>query len=136
MMLSHLSWVIGLNSEFSVETRKRIEVVDITDEVQERIKEGKLCNVYVPHATAALIVNEYEPNIKSDYEEFFSKIAKGNWKHNAIDDNAEAHLLSALISPSVVIPIENKRLKLGTWQRIMLVELDGPRTRRIIVTTV
>jgi secondary thiamine-phosphate synthase enzyme len=53
--------------------------------------------------------------------------------HNSIDDNAEAHLLSALISPSLTVPTENGKLHLGTWQRIMLVELDGPRKRRVIV---
>ena len=119
--------------EFEVKTNKSIEVIDITRQVEERIKDGKACIVFTPHATAAIILNEFEPNIKSDYEEFFSKVAKGNWKHNAIDNNAEAHLLSALISPSIVIPIEKGKLVLGTWQSIMLVELDGPRTRKIIV---
>jgi secondary thiamine-phosphate synthase enzyme len=122
--------------EFEVKTNKSIEVIDITGQVEERIKDGKACIVFTPHATAAIILNEFEPNIKSDYEEFFSKVAKGNWKHNAIDNNAEAHLLSALISPSIVIPVEKGKLVLGTWQSIMLVELDGPRTRKIIVRTI
>lgn len=127
--------MIELKSEFFIETKKQVEIVDITSEVEKRTGDVKACVVYVPHATAALIVNEFEPNIKSDYEEFFSRIAKGNWKHNAIDNNAEAHLLSALISPSIVLPVKNGRLELGTWQSIMLVELDGPRKRRIFVTT-
>lgn len=127
--------MIRLPSEFFIETKKRIEVVDITDEVVACIGKGEACLVYVPHATAALIVNEFEPNIKSDYEKFFSKIAKGEWKHNSIDNNAEAHLLSALISPSVTVPIKDEKLELGTWQRIMLVELDGPRKRKITVKT-
>ncbi len=125
--------MIELNSEFFVETRKRVEVVDITEGVEKRIGQGNACLVFVPHATAAVIINEFEPNIKSDYEEFFSKLAKGSWRHNSIDNNAEAHLLSALISPSLVVPVENRKLQLGTWQRIMLVELDGPRKRRVIV---
>jgi secondary thiamine-phosphate synthase enzyme len=122
--------------EFEITTSRRVEVVDITSKVGKRVKDGNECLVFVPHATAALIVNEYEPNIKADYEEFFSRIAKGNWKHNAIDNNAEAHLLSALISPSLIVPVKNGKLQLGTWQSIMLVELDGPRTRKILVTTV
>ncbi len=135
MMQSRLFWVNVLSSEFFVETRKTIEVIDITDRVEKLAGKGSACLVYVPHATAALIVNEYEPNIKADYEGFFSKIAKGDWSHNNIDNNAEAHLLSALISPSLTVPLENGRLHLGTWQRIMLVELDGPRKRKIIVKT-
>lgn len=124
-----------MSSEFFVETRKAIEVIDITGEVEKLAGRGSACLIYVPHATAALIINEFEPNIKADYEEFFSKIARGDWKHNSIDNNAEAHLLSALISPSVTAPLGNGRLQLGTWQRIMLVELDGPRKRKIIVKT-
>jgi len=125
--------VIELSSEFFVETRKRVEVIDITEEVEKRVGQGNACLIFVPHATAAVIINEYEPNIKSDYEKFFSRLAKGEWMHNSIDDNAEAHLLSALISPSLTVPTENGKLHLGTWQRIMLVELDGPRKRRVIV---
>ncbi len=122
--------------EFQVRTTRRIEIVDITPLVEERVKGGDACLVFTTHATAALIVNEFEPNIKSDYEKFFSMLAKGEWKHNAIDNNAEAHLLSALISPSIVLPVKNGRLELGTWQSIMLVELDGPRTRRVIVGSI
>ena len=122
--------------EFEIKTSKSIEVVDITSEVGQRVKDGKACIVFTPHATAAIIVNEFEPNIKSDYEEFFSKVAKGNWKHNAIDNNAEAHLLSALLSPSIILPVKDGKLELGTWQSIMLVELDGPRKRKIIVKTI
>ncbi len=135
-MLLHRFWVNGLKSEFSVSTSKAVEVIDITGEVEKRLGDGEACLVFTPHATAAIILNEFEPNIKSDYEEFFSRIAKGNWKHNAIDNNAEAHLLSALISPSILIPLKNGRLDVGTWQSIMLVELDGPRTRKIIVKTI
>ncbi len=132
-MLLHRFWVNVLKSEFSVSTSKAVEVIDITGEVEKRLGDGEACLVFTPHATAAIILNEFEPNIKSDYEEFFSRIAKGNWKHNAIDNNAEAHLLSALISPSIVIPLKNGRLDVGTWQSIMLVELDGPRKRKVIV---
>lgn len=120
--------------EFFVETRKRVEVVDITAEVERRVeKNANACLVFVPHATAAIIINEYEPNIKSDYEKFYPQLAKGEWKHNSIDNNAEAHLLSSLVKPFAVIPCENGKLALGTWQRIMLLELDGPRRRRVAI---
>ncbi|MGB9719367.1 MAG: secondary thiamine-phosphate synthase enzyme YjbQ [Candidatus Anstonellales archaeon] len=123
--------------EFFVETKKRIEVVDITKEVEAKIeKTAKACLVFVPHATAAIIINEYEPNIKNDYERFYSELAKGEWKHNSIDNNAEAHLLSSLVKPFAVIPCENGKLVLGTWQRMMLLELDGPRRRKIIITPI
>ncbi len=121
--------------EFFVETKKRVEVVDITDEVGEKIeKNAKACLIFVPHATAAVIINECEPNIKSDYEKFYSELAKGEWRHNKIDNNAEAHLLSSLVKPFALVPCENGKLALGAWQRVMLLELDGPRRRRISVS--
>ena len=79
---------------FTIRTTGAREVVDITDDVKARIKGVKegICMVYVPHATAGLIINEYEPNIASDFVEFFEKLVpKAGWRHNAIDDNAEAH---------------------------------------------
>lgn len=118
---------------FEIQTSRKIETVDITMEVESRIKNGKAVLVYVPHATAALVINEFEPGMKQDMEKFYGKLANGEWKHNCIDDNAEAHLMSGLLSPSVVVPVENNELILGTWQRIILVDLDGPRNRKIVV---
>ena len=122
---------------FEVKTRKKLEVVDITPKVEKQIsdKEAKAVLVYVPHATAPLVINEFEPRLKSDMEEFFSSLVPDRkWKHDEIDDNASSHLLSALLSPSATVPLENGRLALGTWQRIILVDLDGPRNRKITVT--
>lgn len=121
--------------EFFVETKKQVEVVDITHEIEAGVEKNvKACLVFVPHATAAIIINEYEPNIKSDYEKFYSQLARGEWRHNSIDNNAEAHLLSSLVKPFAVIPCMGGKLLLGTWQRVMLLELDGPRRRKITLT--
>ena len=121
---------------FTVRTSNPREIVDITDEVSRRVskvREG-ICLVYVPHATAGLIINEYEPNIAEDYVGFFEKLVpKARWKHNIIDDNAEAHLKSGLVGPSATVPVSDGRLVLGTWQRLLLCEFDGPRDRRIAV---
>ncbi len=127
---------MGMMESFSVRTSGTRQVVDITDEVSKRVskvKEG-ICLVYVPHATAGLIINEYEPNIAADYVGFFEKLVpKGNWQHNVIDDNAEAHLKSGLVGPSATVPVADGKLVLGTWQRILLCDFDGPRDRRIVV---
>src|SRR3989338_5407735 len=112
---------------FTVRTSNPREIVDITDEVSRRVskvREG-ICLVYVPHATAGLIINEYEPNIAEDYVGFFEKLVpKASWKHNIIDDNAEAHLKSGLVGPSATVPVSDGRLVLGTWQRLLLCEFD------------
>jgi secondary thiamine-phosphate synthase enzyme len=127
-------------NEFTVSTSRKVEVVDITDQVADKIsKDANAVLVYVPHATAAIVINEFEPNIAKDMEEYFGKLSSrkpgtGDWAHDQIDDNAGSHLGSATLGPSAFIPIENGEMQLGTWQRIILVDLDGPRTRRIIVS--
>ena len=126
-------------STVRVETTRRLEIVDITGLVEHKVKESSVRNgivtVFVPHATAAIIANEYEPRLVEDYIEAFKSIAPPgrSWRHNVIDDNAHAHLIAGIIGPSRQFPLVDGRIERGTWQNIMLVELDGPRTRRIIV---
>lgn len=123
---------------FTIQTTRKIEVIDITQEVQSRVSDGKAVLIFAPHATAAITIGEFEPNIKQDYERFYSELCpKSDYAHNSIDDNAEAHLLSSFIKPSLVVPIENGELVLGTWQSILFVELDGPRSsRKIVIQTI
>lgn len=125
--------------EFTVRTRNRFEIVDITREVEEAVRKSGIrngiCVIHAPHATAAIIANEYEPRIVEDYltklrEEFRPDAP---WKHNVIDDNAHAHLASAFIGATRIFPVRDGELVRGTWQNIMLVEMDGPRLRRIVV---
>ncbi len=122
---------------------KRFQVINITPQVEQvvhdsGIKEG-LVHIFVPHATAAVITNEYEPRIVSDYIEWIMKSVPPDygWRHNEIDNNAHAHIASALIGPSRTFPIHNNEIVRGTWQEIMLLELDGPRSlRRVIVEVI
>lgn len=123
---------------FQVQTSKRAELLDVTERVEAiAAKSGVangICLVYAPHATAAVIITEYEPALVSDLAKFFDKLAPaGDYAHNAIDDNAEAHIKSALLGCGKAIPIENGRLALGTWQSVVLCEFDGPRTRTVNV---
>lgn len=123
--------------QFSISTTKRIEVLDITDKVQSCLESGKAALIFVPHATAAVTLGEYEPNIKQDYERFYADLCpKSDYMHNRIDDNAEAHILSSFIKPSLLIPLQDGKLVLGTWQSILLVELDGPRSNRKIIVQI
>jgi secondary thiamine-phosphate synthase enzyme len=128
--------------EFTVRTSERFQVIDITARVEEAVRKSGIRNgiamVFVPHATAAIILNEYEPRIVSDYIELVKQVFKPDypWRHNEIDNNAHAHLASALIGPSRCMPVIDGVLVRGTWQNILLVELDGPRTRRVIVQVV
>ncbi|BEP17698.1 secondary thiamine-phosphate synthase enzyme YjbQ [Pyrofollis japonicus] len=126
--------------EIVINTSKRLEAINITRYVEEAVRESGIqngiCLVFAPHATAAIIANEFEPGLIDDYIEFIKQVFKPDyrWKHNLIDNNAHAHLASAVIGPSRIFPVKDGRLVRGTWQEIILLELDGPRSsRRIIV---
>jgi secondary thiamine-phosphate synthase enzyme len=103
------------------------------------VAEGQLI-MYTPHATAAISINENDdPNIGTDLLRALSKVVveHDGWLHDKIDNNAAAHIKSAIVGPSETIPIVEGQLCLGTWQNIFLCEFDGPRSeRRIIVSIV
>jgi len=126
-----------LSKEFQVKTKCRFESIDITDLVQESIKgvnEG-VAYVIVKHTTCAITINEAERGLMSDYIEWAKKLVppEGEFKHNIIDNNGHAHVISSIIGNSRVVPITGGTLDLGTWQRIILLEFDGPRTRTVLV---
>ena len=123
--------------EVAVETRRPIEVVDVTGIVEGWLRgvgagDGLLV-VRVPHTTAAVTVNEAEPGLLEDIVEAIRVHFRpgGPWRHNRVDNNAHAHLAASFIGDSRVVPVAGGRLALGTWQRILLVEGDGPRRRRL-----
>ncbi|MBL7206776.1 MAG: YjbQ family protein [Candidatus Aenigmarchaeota archaeon] len=138
--------------EFKIQTKKREEIVDITKQIEEFIKETKdgVCTVFVPHATCAILINEnYDPSVCEDILKALRQIAPHGgspltlnqskegkivpWLHDKIDGNGDAHIKSAIIGPSETIPVKDGKLQLGTWQNIGLAEFDGPRERKIIV---
>lgn len=126
--------------ELKIRTGKKYEVLDLTASVTDAVRasgvEDGLCCVYIPHATAAVVINENDDlQIGNDLLDALEKlIPEGVWRHDQIDSNGAAHLKAAILGPSETIPVQGGRLALGTWQAIMLVELDGPRDRRVIVT--
>jgi secondary thiamine-phosphate synthase enzyme len=128
--------------EFEIRTKKRTEVVDATEKVEgiiekSGIKNG-MCLIFAPHATAAIILEEPEQGLMKDIEEMVEKKFPRNagYKHDRVDDNTDAHLASAFIGQSQAVPVRNRRMIRGTWQNPMLLELDGPRNRRVFVTVI
>jgi len=115
-------------------------MLDITRQVAEVVSAAELdegiCSVYVTHATAAVVINENDdPNVCLDVLDALDKlIPEGSWRHDRVDNNAAAHIKAAILGPGETIPIRERRLQLGTWQAIMVVELDGPKQRRVVVT--
>ncbi len=125
--------------ELLVNTKKAIETVDITNEVEKSVEKSKikngLCVVHSIHSTSAIIVNEHESGLIKDIVRKVSEDFKrgAGWLHDRIDDNAHSHLASTYIGPTRIFPIKDGKLVRGTWQNIFLLELDGPRKRKVIV---
>ena len=127
---------------FTLSTSQAKQCIDITTRVREIVRKSGvkngLCQVMVLHATAALVVNENDdPNIGVDLLTALDRAIPDHagWLHDRIDNNAQAHIKASILGPSELIPIADGELLLGTWQGLMLVELDGPRsTRRVAVT--
>ena len=125
--------------ELTIRTRKTQEMLDITSQVAEMVRRSGvangLCLVYVPHATAAIVINENaDPNVCQDILDALGRmVPEGAWRHDRVDNNAAAHIKATILGPSQAVPVREGGLRLGTWQSVMLVELDGPRDRTVIV---
>jgi secondary thiamine-phosphate synthase enzyme len=122
-------------NQIELRTKKKEEILDITAEV-ERVLEGSgVALIYTPHTTASIILNEAESGLLQDILSALERIVPYNaeYRHNDIDNNATAHIKASLLGNAVVVPFENGKLQLGTWQRVLLLEFDGPRTRKVLV---
>jgi len=124
-----------------VRSRERIQVIDITEYVEAAVRRSGIsegiCLVHLPHATAALVANENERGLINDIiKKIREDFVREGWEHDKIDDNAHAHLASSFIGSSRAFPISSGRVLRGTWQSILLIELDGPRERDVVVTVV
>jgi secondary thiamine-phosphate synthase enzyme len=121
----------------TIKTHRKREIVDITDRVQawlhdQRGNQSGMCQLVVLHTTAALTTADLDPGTDADMLDAFERmIPKLNYRHPHDPAHVPDHILSTLIGTSLGLPVENGSLILGTWQRVILVELDGPRTREI-----
>jgi len=127
-------------TELRIRTTQKREMIDLTTRVADivaraDVAEG-LCSVYTPHATAAIVVNENDdPNVCVDVLDALDRLVPaGIWRHDRVDGNAASHIQASILGPGETIPVRDGKLYLGRWQAIMLVELDGPRERLVLVT--
>jgi secondary thiamine-phosphate synthase enzyme len=123
----------------TVKTRKKREVLDITDFVEGHLASSSIssgiCNLLVLHTTAALTTADLDPGTDLDMlDAFEAMIPKLRYRHPHNPAHVGDHIMSALMGTSVSLPFERKKLVLGTWQRVVLIELDGPREREIVLS--
>jgi len=117
----------------NISTNKKQEFIDVTEEIQKHItKEEGICSLFIKHTTCGITITENsDPDVKHDILNFLEKIVPENDFYQHAEGNSPAHIKSTLIGLSLTIPIRNKKLQLGTWQSVVLVEFDGPRQREI-----
>ena len=132
------------NTIIEVETKQNIEMVDLTSQirsfVEEKNMENGLVNISTTHTTSGIVINENEPGLLEDMKNHLEKLApkSANYEHDKVDDrkNAHSHIKSIGLNPNQTIPIIDSQLKLGTWQSIFFIELDGPRQRKVNLTII
>ena len=129
--------------EIRLKTERKTQLVNITEQVQAALGEpngAAAALVYVPHTTAGVTINEHaDPLVAQDLEAALQKIVDDGWDWKHVEDpdgpNAPSHVRATLTSPQIMIPLRDGKLALGQWQGIFFCEFDGPRDRKVIVTS-
>ncbi len=124
----------------TVQSEKRVQFLNITERIQKVIRDMDvnqgICMIYVPHTTAGITINESaDPAVPLDIIVKLEQLVplQGNYKH--AEGNSDAHIKTLLTGSSVTIPLINGQLALGTWQAVFFCEFDGPRNRKILITS-
>lgn len=128
-----------MSHRLQINTTALKQIIDLTDQVQAVVREAKLadglCSVFVTHTTAALTTGEIGEGTEQDFLQIVEDIIpRIRFRHAHDPSHAWSHMASSLLGPSLTIPVSAGQLMLGTWQSIMLVELDGPRERNVFVS--
>ncbi|HET6924711.1 MAG TPA: secondary thiamine-phosphate synthase enzyme YjbQ [Candidatus Saccharimonadales bacterium] len=121
----------------TISSKGKRQVIDITEQIAQQVSEvdDGVVQVFVTHTTAAVTTADLDPGTDADLLDFLQSMTPDvEWRHPHDPVHAPDHLWASLVGPSVGVPVQGGELALGTWQRIILVELDGPRDRQIIVT--
>jgi secondary thiamine-phosphate synthase enzyme len=135
--------LIAFTEHQTITTKKRYDILDITDRVEEVCKKARLHDGFVlvstMHITASIFVNDHESGLWQDIMTWLEELAprKPEYKHHLTgEDNADAHLKRMLLGHQVIVPVTNGRLDLGTWERVHYGEFDGQRPKRILFKAV
>ena len=130
------------NYTVSLRTRGLCHVLDLTREIEDRVRESRVqqgnVTVFAPGSTAGVTTLEFEPGVVQDLEDLFDKLAPPtrDYHHEQAwhDGNGFSHMRAALLKPSLVVPIVDGAMVLGTWQQLVFVDFDNRhRDRRVVV---
>jgi secondary thiamine-phosphate synthase enzyme len=120
----------------AITTTAKREIIDVTQKITALLKEGAegLATVFVEHTTAAITTADLDPGTDQDLlNALDGLLPELNWQHQHDPTHAPDHLLSSIVGTDVSVPFQDGQLRLGTWQRIILIEFDGPRDRNVSV---
>lgn len=118
-----------------VQTNKKREIIDLTETVADGLQGDGVVNLFVAHTTAALTTVDADPGADKDVLRALESMTPSvPWEHPHNPAHFPDHLWASLIGPSLTVPFRDGKLLLGTWQRIILIELDGPRERQLEIT--
>jgi secondary thiamine-phosphate synthase enzyme len=125
--------------EFEIATERQAQLVDITAQVKDAVRQSGthngLCNIFVPHTTAAVIISENsDPDVTHDLLRHLEKRVPRSDGYRHAEGNSQAHILSVMLGTSLNVPVAGGQLRLGRWQGIMFAEFDGPRRRSVVVS--
>ncbi|MBD3160197.1 MAG: YjbQ family protein [Candidatus Lokiarchaeota archaeon] len=120
-----------------ITTERSIQVKEITGSIHQWLRENRadegILTISSKHTTAGVTINEAESGLMRDIENHLKELVPRNkgYEHDRVDNNAHAHLMTSLIGSTESVPVKSSELVLGTWQRILFVECDGPRSRSV-----
>jgi len=121
--------------KLTVSTQRKREIIDITEQIEELLPDASgVCCVNVLHTTAALTTADLDPGTDLDMlDAFEAMMPKLRYRHPHDPEHVPDHILSSLLGTALTLPVQSGSLVLGTWQRAILVELDGPRERELVL---
>jgi secondary thiamine-phosphate synthase enzyme len=133
--------MVVLIHTIGINTKSTVEFLDITNEVQRLVQSSSIergvCHIFVPHTTAAVIVNEHaDPSVVQDIASQLDTFIPQHSGYRHREGNSPAHIKASLLGNSEIVLIENGKLVLGTWQGIFFCEFDGPRSRNLLIKLV
>lgn len=128
----------SFTKKFSIKTKQPKQVINLTDNINQLIKQADITEgwgkLFALHTTCCLTTADLDPGTDQDYLQALDKMfPRGEYNHPHDPSHVGDHIMSSIIGPSVEFSVTNSQVKLGTWQKLVLIELNGPRERQLVL---